>query len=165
MDFNFTKCKHLSFGLNTPSRQYTMGLSTVLHLIGTVDEENDLGITFSRDFKFRSHIYKIVQKANKVLGVISRTFKYLDPNIMHLLYTSLVRPHLDYASNIWNPYLLEDMRTIVPLFKQYSYHERLSVLNLPSLQYRRLRMDLIMSYKILHGTVHPSKDHFRYYEH
>ena len=41
MDFNFTKCKHLSFGLNTPSRQYTMGSSTGLHPIGTVDEEND----------------------------------------------------------------------------------------------------------------------------
>ena len=104
-----------------------MGSSTRLHLVSTVDEENDLGITFSRDFKFKSHIHKIVRKANKVLGVISRTFKYLDPDIMRLLYTSLVRPHLDYASNIWNPYLLEDMRTIekiqrratklIPLFK------------------------------------------------
>ena len=67
---------------------------------------------FSRDFKFRSHIHKTVQKVNKVLGVINWTFKYLDPNIMRLLYTSLVRPHLDYACNIWNPYLLEDMHTI-----------------------------------------------------
>ena len=89
---------------------------------------------------------------------------------MHLLYTSLVCPHLDYASNIWNPYLLEDMRTIeklqrratklIPSLKQCTYQERLSALNLPSLQYRRLRMDLIMTYKILQGTVHLRKDHF-----
>ena len=88
---------------------------------------------------------------------------------MCLLYTSLVRPHLDYASNIWNPYLLEDMRTIekiqrratklIPSIKQCTYQERLSALNLPSLQYHRLRMDLIMTYKILHGTVHLRKDH------
>ena len=70
---------------------------------------------FSCNFKFKSHIHKMVQKANKVLGVINQTFKYLDLNIMRLLYTSLVRPHLDYASNIWNPYLLEDMRTIEKL--------------------------------------------------
>ena len=112
MNFNYTKCKHLSFGHNSLSRQYTMGSVAELHQICTVDEENDLGIMFSCNFKFRSHIHKMVKKANKVLGVINRTFKYLDPNIMCLLYTSLVRPHLDYASNIWNPYLLEDMRTI-----------------------------------------------------
>ena len=57
---------------------------------------------------------------------------------MRLLFISLIRPHLDYTSNIWNPYLLEDMRTIekiqrratklIPLFKQYSYYERLSAL-------------------------------------
>ena len=134
MNFNYTKCKHLSFGHNSPSRQYTMGSSAELHQICTVDEENDLGIMFSCNFKFRSHIRKMVQKANKVLGVINRTFKYLDPNTMRLLYTSLVRPHLDYASNIWNPYLLEEMRTIekiqrratklIPSIKQCTYQER-----------------------------------------
>ena len=170
MNFKYSKCKHLPFGHNSPSRHYTMVSGTALHQICTVDEENDLGIMFSRNFKFKSHIHKMVQKANKVLGVINRTFKYLDPNIMHLLYTSLVRPHLDYASNIWNPYLLEDMCTIeklqrratklIPSLKQCTYQERLSALNLPSLQYRRLRMDLIMTYKILQGTVHLRKDHF-----
>ena len=170
MNFNYSKCKHLPFDHNSPSRHYTMGSGTALHQICTVDEENDLDIMFSCNFKFKSHIHKMVQKANKVLGVINQTFKYLDPNIMHLLYTSLVRPHLDYASNIWNPYLLEDMHTIeklqrratklIPSLKQCIYQERLSALNLPSLQYRRLRMDLIMTYKILQGTVHFRKDHF-----
>ena len=117
-----------------------MGSGTALHQICTVDEENDLGIMFSSNFKFKSHIHKMVQKANKVLEVINRTFKYLDPYIMRLLYTSLVSPHLDYASNIWNPYLLEDMRTIeklqrratklIPSLKQCTYQERLSALNL-----------------------------------
>ena len=87
---------------------------------------------------------------------------------MRLLYTSLVRPHLDYVSNIWNPYLLEDMHTklqkratkLIPSLKQCTYQERLSGLNLPSLQYRCLRMDLIMTYKILQGIVHLRKDRF-----
>ena len=54
-----------------------MGSGTALHQICTVDEENELGIMFSRNFKLKSHIHKMVQKANKVLGVINRTFKYL----------------------------------------------------------------------------------------
>ena len=49
---------------------------------------------------------------------------------------------------------------LIPSLKQCTYQERLSALNLPSLQYRRLRMDLIVTYKILQGTVHLRKDHF-----
>ena len=74
---------------------------------------------------------------------------------MSVLYASLVHPHLDYASNIWNPHLLEYTRTIEKIqrmatnhLNNISYHERLSSL------------DLIMTYKILHGTVYRSKDHF-----
>ena len=37
MDLNYTKCKHLSFGLNSSTRQYTMGSNTGLHQIGTID--------------------------------------------------------------------------------------------------------------------------------
>ena len=46
-----------------------MGTSTELHQIwfSMINEENDLGITFTCDFKFSSHIYKIAQKANMVL--------------------------------------------------------------------------------------------------
>ena len=159
MNFDFSKYKHLSLGSNFPSKQYIMGSSTELHQISTINEENDLGITFRYDFKFKSHIHKIVQKANKSLGIIKCTFQYLEPDIMRLLYTNLVHPYLDYASNIWNPYLLKDTYTIekiqrratklIPSFKQYSYNERLSSLNLRSLQYRQLRMDLIMTYMAL----------------
>ena len=54
-----------------------MGTSTELHQIRTINKDNDLGITFTNDFKFRLHIYKIAQKANKVLGIIKCKFKYL----------------------------------------------------------------------------------------
>ena len=80
-----------------------MGSGAELHQICTTNEEKDLGIIFSQDLKFRSHIHKITQSANRVLGVIYCTFKYCESIIMRNLYTSLVRPHLDYASNIWNP--------------------------------------------------------------
>ena len=40
----------------------------------TIAGESDLGNTFNHDLKFRSrdsHIHKIVQKANEILGVIA----------------------------------------------------------------------------------------------
>ena len=45
-------------------------------------------------------------KANNVLGIIKRTFNSRDPAVIRPLYTTLVRPILDYASTIWNPYQL-----------------------------------------------------------
>ena len=40
---------------------------------------------------------------------------------------------------------------VCPTLRHLSYHDRLVALNLPSLMYRRQRMDMIMNYKILHG--------------
>ena len=47
-----------------------------------------------------------------MLGIIYRGFCHLIPTVLRMLYTSLVRPHLDYASIIWNPHLLKDIRTL-----------------------------------------------------
>ena len=78
-------------------------------------------------------------------------------------YVSLVRPHLDYVFVVWNPHLLKDIRALeavqrhairmVSQFHTMSYIEMLTFLNLPSLYYRRKRMDMIMTYKIIHELV------------
>ncbi len=43
------------------------------------------------------------------MGVIWRTYAYLDDDIFLLLYKSLVRPHLEYANQIWSPHLKKDI--------------------------------------------------------
>jgi hypothetical protein len=40
-----------------------------------------------------------------MIGVIRRTFAYLDLKTFRMLYVSLVRPHLEYVNPVWNPYL------------------------------------------------------------
>ena len=49
---------------------------------------------------------------------------------------------------------------MVPKFDTMSYIERLTFLNLPSLYYRRKRMDMIIAYKIIHGLVCVPCDEF-----
>ena len=129
-----------------------------------------MGVTFDRDLKFTDHINIIVQKANNVLGIIKRTFTYRDANSIRLLYTTLVRPILDYCSTVWYHLLLKNIRKldlvqrrstkIIPSLYDLSYTERLQRLNLQSLLYHRIRMDLIMTYKIINGLVDVDMNYF-----
>jgi ribonucleases P/MRP protein subunit RPP40 len=85
-------------------------------------------------------------------------------NSMKLLFTSLVRPRLKYAAPIWNLSSIgigkikqieniQRRATKIPELKGLSYTDRLFALNLPSLEKRRLRGDLIEFFKIMKGKV------------
>ena len=78
----------------------------------TMDEttnERDLGVQIDRDLKFDQQVEKV---ANKMLGLIRRSFTYLDGPTMKNLYTSLVRPILEYGSVVWAPALKSDEQMI-----------------------------------------------------
>ena len=47
----------------------------------------------------------MVGKANRMLGMLKKTFESRDPKLWKELYVSLVRPHLEYAVQAWNPHL------------------------------------------------------------
>jgi len=93
-----------------------------------------------------------------MLGLISRTIKYRHRSILLNLYKSLVRPHLDYCSSVWNPYYSKDKELLervqhrfTRLFQELQglpYDERLQQLGLWSLEERRNRADLIEMFKM-----------------
>ena len=60
-----------------------------------------------------SHYYNsTVVKANQVVGMIRRSFKYMDKYIFVQLFTSRVRPILEYGNVIWNPRLIRDIDAV-----------------------------------------------------
>ena len=63
-----------------------------------VAEEKDLGIYFDQFLKFSIHCAKSASKANSMLGLIKRTFSYMDKEIFLNLYITMVRPHMEYGS-------------------------------------------------------------------
>ena len=59
-------------------------------------EEKDLGVSADCTAKPTTHVAHAVMKANQLLGLIRRTFTNMDCDLMRRLYTSIVRPHLEY---------------------------------------------------------------------
>ena len=96
-----------------------------------------------------------------MMGIIRRTFEYLDDKYFSTVFKSLVRPHIEYANQVWSPYLMKHITALenvqhretklIPRYKELDYKESLKTLNLPTLSYRRLRGDMIEIYKILTG--------------
>ena len=119
-----------------------------------------MGVIFDGKLSFDAHIQNCISKANRILGIIKRSFSYLDKELFLLIYKSMVRPHLEYANSIWSPKLKRQSAAIERVqrratkllyeIREWSYERRLKFLNLPSLKYRRYRGDLIQTYKIIH---------------
>ena len=73
------------------------------------------------------------------------------------LYGTYVRPHLEYAIPVWNPYSTGDIMILEKIqhratkiahsMKGLSYNKRLEILNLTTLKTRRTRGDLIQKFK------------------
>lgn len=160
--FNVQKCKVLHIGNSTNfDFSYKMFDKTEKYSqLLTAETEKDLGIHFTSTLNFDLHINQAVNKANKITGLIKRNFSYMDKDLFLQLYKALIRPHLDYGDIIWFPTLKKNKRIIenvqrratrmLPELKGLTYEERLEKLNLPTLEYRRNRGDLIQLYKIVH---------------
>ncbi len=73
----------------------------------------------------------------------------------------MVKPSIEDSSSVWSPYLKKDISTLervqrratklVASIKDLSYSDRLRNLGLPTLEYRRIRYDMIQVYKLFHG--------------
>ena len=74
-----------------------------------VESEKDLGVTFESTLRFDHHILNCVNKANRMLGLIKRTFTYMDKVMFLPLFKTLIRPHLEYATVVWSPFLKKDI--------------------------------------------------------
>ena len=56
---------------------------------------------------------KASSRPRSTLGIIRRIFfKYLDARTLRLLYTGLVRPHIEYAYIVWNTYKMKHIDMI-----------------------------------------------------
>lgn len=157
MKFNVDKCKVMHIGHHNPKHEYFMAGKKLI----PVTEEKDLGVIISSDLKSSKQCNDASKKANKMLGMISRTISFRTKYNILKLYNAFVRPHLEYSVQFWSPYLRKDIiklekvqrraTKLIPSLRNKSYEERLRHLNLYSLEKRRVRGDMIEVWKIMKG--------------
>ena len=159
LSFNKSKCHVLTLGKldDMYAHRYTVADYETEHVF----QEKDLGVTVDSALSFEEHISKKVKTANSIVGLIRRSFSFLDAKSFVKLFTAFVRPHLEYAVPAWDPHLqkhidmLENVQVratrLVDSFGKLEYHDRLKRLNLPTLIFRRKRGAMIELYKHFHA--------------
>ena len=68
-----------------------------------VKEENDLGVLIDDELKFHKQTADAITRANRILGVVKKSFFFFDDKNLPLIYNSLIRPHLEYGNIVWGP--------------------------------------------------------------
>ena len=78
-----------------------------------VDSIRYLRLTTSPDLSWSKRIRNITSKARQLVGLLFRQFyKHGSTDTIRKLYLTIVRPHLEYACEIWDPYLAKDCQMI-----------------------------------------------------
>ncbi len=105
MEFNVGKCSILSVGRNNPFHNYSLNAIP----IDRSNCERDLGVLVSSDIRPRNQCIPAKNRANRVLGFITRSVSNRSADIILKLYLTLVRPHLSYAVQFWSMYFRMDI--------------------------------------------------------
>ncbi|KAK3871932.1 hypothetical protein Pcinc_022952 [Petrolisthes cinctipes] len=124
MPFNPEKCKtmkiHGAHKQITDNKYHMQGMNGEEISVMRTSQEKDLGVTTDEHLSFEEHIQEKVNKANRIMGMVRRSFEYLDVPMCRTISKSIVRPYLEYAQNVWSPYKKRDIRTIENVLRRPS---------------------------------------------
>ncbi len=147
-------------------------VSLLGHQLEFVDTYNLLGVLVTSKLSWVPHIHEVVAKTKRLLGFLYRVFRECGSNYLSLLFKSIVLPHLNYCSSVWDPQQksyknkLESVqslaaRIILNNWSQSS-HQLKNSLNWPTLEMRRLYQKVCL---ILKGSYIISPSFFQIHPH
>ena len=163
MEFNPSKCNSMTFTRTRNPLIHTYELHQTQ--LETVSNAKYLGVTISSKLTWSDHIGKVVSKGNRSLGMLKRNLKVAPTTVKSQAYQTLVRPHLEYASTVWDPHTQQNTDRIEALqrraarfcFRRYdrmaSPSEMIARLGWTALAIRRSQARLIFMYKLCHNLL------------
>jgi len=156
MKFNVNKCKIMHIGPKNNRYKYYMEGKE----LAVTEEEKDVGVLVHNSMKPARQCKRAAGMASGVLRQLTKNFHYRDRNVFLGLYKQYVRPHLEFASPAWAPWLQADKQVLenvqkkavsmVSGLRETSYEDRCRAIGLQTLEERRNIQDLMQ----VHGIVH-----------
>jgi ribonucleases P/MRP protein subunit RPP40 len=157
MQFNEKKCKIMHVGRNNPKYEYFMNGTKLC----VVEEEKDVGVIIHRSLKPARQCERAAAIATGVLMQLVKCFHYRDRHVFLKLYTQYVRPHLEFATPAWSPWLQSDIQVLEKVQEKAvkmitgltgkDYLSRCKELGIETLKERRHIQDMAQVYKLVHG--------------
>ena len=157
MLFNTKKCIHMQLGRPLP--HFDLFLNGIC--IPKASVIKYLGVHFHYTLKWSEQVNYVCKKANKTLGMLRRCLNMASSKTSMLAFNSVVRPILEYASQVWSPntkVLVDELEKIqrravrwafripkfnnVTEFKYNSVTEKMNSNDISTLCSRREKLDL-----------------------
>ena len=158
LQVNTSKCEILSIGSGNMFFPHRVG-----YIVPHAHSCRDLGVFMSSDLSSTNHCAILANRCHYKCRQFRRAFACKDRKFLVVLYCTYIRPVLESSSPVWSPYLVSDINRIenvqrkftkyIPGLFGHSYRDRLQLLDLDTLEIRRIRADLILMYKIVHGLM------------
>ena len=164
MKFNPSKCSVMRITRKCDPVIYDYKLMG--HSLKSVSHHPYLGVELSSTLDWNDHINIKVNKVNQTLGFLRRNLGDCPESIKELSYKSLVRPHLEYASPVWDPWKTKHIKQIEAVQRRSARFVKncwdrtpgtvtnlLNDLDWPFLLNRRQTARLTLFHKIIHNEV------------
>ena len=163
MEFHPTKCQVIRI----TNRRKPFNSNYFIHNIqlSTCDSAKYLGLSIHFKLSWNNHIDSIAKKAENVRALINRNLTSCPPKVKAQCYKTLVRPILEYASVVWDPYTSDNCeklervqrRSARMVFNNWSttasVTNMINQLEWETLKERRRVAKLVMMYRIINESI------------
>ena len=163
MEFHPQKCQTMH--ITNKRKPITVPYTRHGHVLEEVDKAKYLGVNIHKQLSWNHHISSVTKKANNTRSFLQHNIRQCPKRTKELSYRTLLRPLMQYATVIWDPFTeantrkLETVqpRSAIMVCSDYrrtsSVSSMLQQLQWPTLQEHRAQAKFTMMYRIVYQLV------------